>query len=607
MPASLLWAVSIVIALMSWWEPDTAEIENWSRWNLEGYEVKARWPAYRSVADTLAGSLMDARVLFEHDPDNNDLGSTRTVEAMPLFGTRPVLEGLYMESAISSAFIYQLQAEISKRPSSPLSRFPSSKGTMDAAIGHMNEFYTDTLVLRSEEMKQRFSGDERFAVLSMEDPFLVLQLKNPESHLVETVDVPLEIKSRENWMNRAFRRFRLSHPYTMREVYLGPDQEWQEPVAATGGEVRMLSMDRERLVFETSAIGQPHIIRMTYHPKWMSVTGEPIYLTEPAFMLVIPEQSRVELRYGAVTADHIGVGLTLTGIAVLVLFVLFPKLSSAPVPVQGPALKPAIAVLVLALSVSLWSWWNNSERMYKQGHELLDEEQYVSASRAFDRAYSARHVPGKKAEALFWASRSLEFENEHKEALERYRELASLYPDNYWAAESLYRIVLLEKQLHNESLAEKAYQQLLQDFPGNNWTRKAGKLFGMESGQNESERIYMRGHERLKEKQFVSASRAFDRAYKARQTPDQKAEALFWAGRSLEFAEEYEGALERYKGLVHLYPDDYWVAESLYRIVLLAGQGDGDPAAADAYQRLLQGFPENSWTEKAIKESGEKP
>ena len=476
MPASLLWAGSIVIALMSWWEPDTSAIEDWSRWNLEGYEAKARWPAYRAVADTLAGDLMDARVIFEHDPDNHDIGSTRAVEAMPLFGSRPVLEGLYMESAISSPFIYQLQAEISNRPSSPLSRFPSSKGTVDRAIAHMNELYTDTLVLRSEKMKRRFSDDERFEVLSREDPFLVLRLKNPGSHLIDIVKGPFEIKSRERWMNSAFRRFRLSHPYTTREVYLSPDQEWQAPATTTGGTVRILSMTRERLVFETSAIGQPHIVRMTYNPKWKSVSGEPVFLTEPAFMLIIPKHSPVDLRYGAVTADYVGAGLTMIGLGGLVLLLIFPLTSSGPVMVQGPAFAPTMVVIVLALSVSLWGWSNNPERIYRQGHALLSEERYVSASHAFDRAYNDRHVPGQKAEALFWAGRSLEFGEEDAQAIARYRELASLYPDNYWAAESLYRIVLLERKAHNDRGAESAYVQLLRDFPENTWTKRAMKV-----------------------------------------------------------------------------------------------------------------------------------
>jgi hypothetical protein len=472
-PVPMLWVSCIVIALMSWWEPDTGAVENWSRWNLEGYEVKSRWPAYRAVADLLAGELDDPRVMFEHDPDNNDIGSTRTVEAMPLFGTRPVMEGLYMESAISSAFIYQLQAEISNRPSSPLSRFPSSKGGIDAAIGHMNELYADTLVLRSKQMKQRFSQDERFEVLVREDPFLVLRLKNPESRLVDIVDVPLEMKSRERWMNSAFRRFRLSHPYSSREIYPGQDQEWPATAPVTGGDIRILDMDRERLVFETAAVGQPHLIRMSYHPKWKSVGGEPVYLAEPAFMLVVPGQSRIELRYALTTADHVGIGLTLIGLAGLVLLLIFPMSSSVPVITKGPALIPVVSVLVIALSVSLLSWLNNPERVYKQGHELLSEKQYTTASRAFDRAYKARKIPGQKAEALFWAGRSLDFAGERAGALDRYRELANLYPDNYWAAESLYRVMLLAGQAGDEQAAGRAYDLLQQDFPDNSWTRKA--------------------------------------------------------------------------------------------------------------------------------------
>ena len=477
-PASLVWACSVMIALMAWWEPDTASVENWARWNLEGYELKTTWPAYRSVADSLAGKLPDPRVMFEHDPDNHDMGSTRTVEAMPLFGTRPVLEGLYMESAISSAFIYQLQAEISSRPSSPLSRFPSSKGTVDAAVGHMNEFYTDTLVLRSEPMKQRFLTDDRFEVLADADPFLALKLKDPESQLVDIITAPLEIKTRENWMDSAFRRFRLAYPYAERQVYVSPDQQWQDPQPVAGGEVQLLEMARERLVFETTAVGQPHVIRMTYNPKWMSVNGEPVFLTEPAFMLIVPRQPRVELRYAMARPDYIGIAFSLIGIAGLVIVLVVPGLSYPPVYARGPAFVTTFVLLVLAASVSLWSWWFNPERTYQHGHELFSEEQYAPASRAFDRAYDGRHVPGKKAEALFWAGRSLEFMSEYGAALDRYTMLASEYPDNYWAAESLYRIVMLQKQAGNAASANEAYEQLTRDFPENNWTNRAIKEFG---------------------------------------------------------------------------------------------------------------------------------
>jgi hypothetical protein len=78
----------------------------------------------------MSGNLWSPRLAFEHDPDNNDIGSTRVLEALPMFlNHRPVLEGLYMETALLGLAIYQLQSEISVRPSSPLVRFPS--GSLD--------------------------------------------------------------------------------------------------------------------------------------------------------------------------------------------------------------------------------------------------------------------------------------------------------------------------------------------------------------------------------------------------------------------------------------------------------------------------------------------
>ena len=63
-------------------------------------------------------------------------------------------------------------------------------------------------------------------------------------------------------------------------------------------------------------------------------------------------------------------------------------------------------------------------------------------------------------------------------------------------------------------------------------------------------------------------------------------------------------AIARYRELVGLYPDNYWVAESLYRIVLVARQAGAEESAEDAYKQLLQDFPENSWTQKAIGDPG---
>ena len=68
--------------------------------------------------------------------------------------------------------------------------------------------------------------------------------------------------------------------------------------------------------------------------------------------------------------------------------------------------------------------------------------------------------------------------SDHGAALVRYTALAREYPDNYWTAESLYRIVMLQTQAGNAASADMAYAQLTRDFPENNWTNKAIKEFG---------------------------------------------------------------------------------------------------------------------------------
>ncbi|MCO5761048.1 MAG: 6-pyruvoyl-tetrahydropterin synthase-related protein, partial [Chromatiaceae bacterium] len=287
--AALPLAIAMLLALGGWWAPRLDRIEGWSRWNLSGYEVKPLWPHFLAAARTNAASLAGPRLVFEHDPANNDLGSTRTLEALPMFGSRPTLEGLYMESALTGPFIYQLQAEISQRPSSPLSRFPSSARSIDDAVEHLNELYVNRLLLRSSEKKALFGADARFRLVAEHGPLQTYELKELKTQFVEVLDTPIVATDREGWLRHAFRRFLLDHPYRERQVFLAKGESLPTPQAGLGsGRVEILDFSRERLVFKTDRPGQPHLIRMTYHPRWSSTGGEAVYLTEPSFMLVYP-------------------------------------------------------------------------------------------------------------------------------------------------------------------------------------------------------------------------------------------------------------------------------------------------------------------------------
>jgi hypothetical protein len=477
--AALALSLAVMAGLTAWWEPHIANLEGWSRWNLSGYENKPMWQHYFLAAQTNAGPLHGPRLAFEHDPDNNDIGSTRALEALPMFGSRPTLEGLYMESAISSPFIYQLQEEISQRPSSPLSRYPTTARSIDAAIGHMNELYTNRLLLRSPAMQQRFADDGRFALIAASGPLQSYELIDFHAQLVEAQQQPLVAASRQHWLDQAFRRFVLAHPYSERQVYLKAGQQLpaytHENRPAT---IVIKEFSREKLAFDTDAVGQPHLIRMTYHPRWQSAGGETIYLTDPSFMLIFPQSTHVELGYGWGWGNWLGnafsgLGLVIVGITLVRReSVLRPQAAGSPQRALLPLLVLA-GVSGLALSIS---WWTDPEHVYYRAHRYFANNDWSAAAPLFDQAYPQRKIPAARAEALFWAARSYDLAGAKKDAETRYRELWANFPENYWYAESVFRLLEISLARGDVAEAQKLKAELQSQVPTSRWTDEARRV-----------------------------------------------------------------------------------------------------------------------------------
>lgn len=483
--SSLPLAAALVIALMAYWAPNIKNPEQWSRWNLEGYETKPMWSAFKEVAQLNAGPLDGPRVIFEHDPDNNDIGSTRTMEALPLFGSRPALEGLYMESAITSPFIYQLQEQISKRPSSPLSRYPTTPRTLDHTERYLNELYTNRLILRSEYMKKRYAEDPRYKRIAEVGPFHVLEFTQLKTHFVDVVTDVLVPRGREKWLDDANRRFSLSGDYSSeRFVFLGKNQSWAPPVEpGTASETipRIVEFDRERLVFETEAVGQPHIIRMTFHPRWKSTSGEAVYLVEPSFMLVIPQNKRVELVYGWSWGDYVGAVFTIISICIIGIVValrwrgFWPTPSATTTkPIKSRTLLIAFAcVTTLALGSMALTWVTDPEHVYSRGHRYFANNQWLEAAKLFDKVVDSRRVPAARAEALFWAARTFDLAGEISNAEPRYQQLVDNYPENFWYPESIHRLIIINADRDERDHAMSLFNRLLVETPNSQWTARS--------------------------------------------------------------------------------------------------------------------------------------
>lgn len=476
--APVLFAAAAVTGLLGWIGQHVHSVPDWSLWNHSGLEAKPQWVNLSRLFPAMRGDLWSPRLVFEHDPANSDIGSTRALEALPMFiNHRPVLEGLYMESAILGPATYQLQSEVSARPSSPLVRFPSGQLDPDFAARHMNFLHADTLLLRSSKAKAAVEASGLFEKAAESAPFSLYRLKRFSSHLIQVVAQPIRVRPMHDWMQDAFEWFRTRSQFDAFLPVFGA------AVAATDkrsadAPARVKQLSRHRMMFETEAVGQPHLIKIAYHRRWHLVSKGTLQIAGPGFMLVVPQEREIQLDYGQTWVGTVGMFATLGCLLYLVLFSwrMEPRPASVKISViPSPARLwrwSALAASWVALGLlGAYLGLNSPERHYNAAWDAMRTHQYDEASARFAHAYKLRRPPAKKEEALYWLAKATELAGHRAEAKNHYRELIERYR-GYWLPESLYIASQLERLDGRIAEAEALARRLRGEYPGNKWTQK---------------------------------------------------------------------------------------------------------------------------------------
>jgi hypothetical protein len=69
------------------------------------------------------------------------------------------------------------------------------------------------------------------------------------------------------------------------------------PPIASGGTVSDVVLEDDRISFRTTAVGVPHLVKVSFFPNWHATGAEGPYRAAPAFMVVVPTESSVELAF----------------------------------------------------------------------------------------------------------------------------------------------------------------------------------------------------------------------------------------------------------------------------------------------------------------------
>ncbi len=304
----------------------------WAAWNYRGSQMAPASEDLATVVRGLAGDLSSPRAAVEHSPRLEPMGTTRALENLPLWAGRPVLQGLYLESSLSSPAIYYLQSLFSKEPSRPLPGYSYGRFDLARAVERLRLFNAGYFVAvnpktiaaarKEPGLRQAFpagictvfsvrGGAGRYAVLPRFRPVLVVtsRPKRLAQRWLRLGDLAVPL---------VFKR-RLEPGDEERFAAVWRDELRRAPrIPQAGAQPVSEELAPELIRIKTASPG-PLWIKVSYHPAWRVSGAERVYWASPYFMMVFPKAKVVELRFEPGRPALLGRGLFAAALLALLL------------------------------------------------------------------------------------------------------------------------------------------------------------------------------------------------------------------------------------------------------------------------------------------------
>lgn len=330
-----IFAILFAVLVLFWVTKNVTYIRYWIEWNYSGYEAKPTWPTFKSINEFLKGDVGSPRVVYEHTLENEKLGTVRAFELLPLLSGRPTLEGLYFQSSISVPFVFYIQSLITPTPSCPFPEWRCTYFNLTKAKEYLKLFNVEYIIVRSEKVKEEIAKNSFYRKVAVFGDYEIYSLLENENKYVYVPSCYPLIYESNNWRKDIY--------------YKWFDDEKNLYIPLVGGygnfpkvenikDLKCIRVDNnctidekienERIIFNTTCPGKPHIIRITYYPNWISKNGEKIYLVSPSFMLIFPGYSHVEIYYGKTIVDKIGMFLSFVGFVLIFSILLWRNLKT---------------------------------------------------------------------------------------------------------------------------------------------------------------------------------------------------------------------------------------------------------------------------------------
>ena len=514
LPAPEIWVVVGALVIVPFVQSRISFIPSWVTWNYSGFEKKGPWPTLRDINESVRGDFRDPRVVFEHSPDHESLGTIRAFENLPLFSGRSTLEGLYMQASQTAPFVFYIQSEVSNLTSCPFPHWGCARLNLDQGVDHLRMFNVSHYIVKSPQAKAaaaKHPGLERFVTVGA---YEIYRLKENDGRYAVPLELAPSLVVAPTWKPAAYRWFKTARPGDPVPVFApaASDDEKRSFAAAYDEMPRELPrqplapvpvlaerLETDRVTVTGCRPGHPVLIRVSYHPRWRSLGGERVWLAGPSFMLVFPKGERLDLVFDGgwpVTFGHL---LTIAGCVVFLgavlpfrrrlAAVLRPALEVPPIPAvaalvrstgewSGRARLTALgtglgAVAVVFAVAAVVARASDADGLYRQGQVVYNAGRLAEAVPLFREAQRLAPLSSTAIHSTYFEAISLYRQDKWAEAEEAFRRLLANFPEAQAAAESLYHVGICRLRQGDTQGALEAWHETERRFADTPWAGHA--------------------------------------------------------------------------------------------------------------------------------------
>lgn len=328
-------------------------VPGWAAWNYAGYERKPAYPEYRELVQTMARIGRDqgcGRAMWEYEPELNRFGTPMALMLLPYWtdGCIGSMEGLFFESSASVPYHFLNQSELSRTPSRAMRDLPYRDLNVAAGVKHLQLMGVRYYMATHPDTQAQASANPDLRLLSTTSTYDVdyngqSQPRFWQIYEVEDAPIvaPLEYRpavveeggrGQDGWLDLAVDWYQDEARWDVPLAIDGPadwpriDDATEALVGATprdavrAVDVSDIVVEDDRITFKVDRPGVPVLVRMSYFPNWKARGAEGPWRVTPNFMVVIPTDDEVTLRYGWTGIDVLGWVMTLLGIALAIGF-----------------------------------------------------------------------------------------------------------------------------------------------------------------------------------------------------------------------------------------------------------------------------------------------